>query len=96
MTLIDCQVWDLRRSKSPLKEFGGLPNLYAQTNVAFSPGERLILTGTSLEKDGPSGGLLCFFDKEHLELVRRIGVSATRSVVCCSWHPRLNQASQVF
>jgi hypothetical protein len=85
------QVWDLRQTRSPLKAFKDLPNSYAQTTVSFSPDERLILTGTSTEKEGNAGGLLVFFDKERLELVCRVGVSANHSVVCSVWHPRLNQ-----
>lgn len=49
------------------------------------------MTGTSAEKEGNKGGLLVFFDKQRLEFVRRVGVSATQSVVCSVWHPKLNQ-----
>lgn len=85
------KVWDLRKAITPLQVFRDLPNNYAQTNVAFSPDERLIFTGTSVERDGSSGGLLCFYDRQTLELVLRIGVSPVHSVVRCTWHPRLNQ-----
>lgn len=85
------KVWDLRQIKSPLKVFEDLPNHYAQTNVAFSPDEHLFLTGTSVEKDSTVGGLLCFFDLTKLELVSRVGISPTYSVVQCAWHPKLNQ-----
>lgn len=85
------KVWDVRKSKAPLKTFDNLPNSYAQTTVSFSPDERLIMTGTSAEKEGNKGGLLVFFDKQRLEFVRRVGVSATQSVVCSVWHPKLNQ-----
>ncbi|XP_010540925.1 PREDICTED: WD repeat-containing protein 70 [Tarenaya hassleriana] len=85
------KVWDLRQMKQALKVFEGLPNNYAQTNVAFSPDERLILTGTSIEKGGTTGGLLCIFDRTKLDLVQKVGISPTSSVVQCSWHPRLNQ-----
>ncbi|OMO98699.1 hypothetical protein CCACVL1_04101 [Corchorus capsularis] len=85
------KVWDLRQIKAPLKVFGDLPNHYAQTNIAFSPDEQLFLTGTSVEKESTVGGLLCFFDRSKLELVQRVGISPTLSVVQCAWHPRLNQ-----
>ncbi|OWM90258.1 hypothetical protein CDL15_Pgr006579 [Punica granatum] len=85
------KVWDLRKMKEPLKVFEDLPNHYAQTNIAFSPDEQLFLTGTSVERDSTTGGLLCFFDREKLELVSRIGISPTCSVVQCAWHPRINQ-----
>ncbi|KAG0619396.1 hypothetical protein M758_4G136700 [Ceratodon purpureus] len=85
------KVWDVRKSKAPLKVFDNLPNSYAQTTVSFSPDERLIMTGTSTEKEGNKGGLLVFFDRQRLEFVRRVGVSADQSVVCSLWHPKLNQ-----
>ncbi|RZB48336.1 WD repeat-containing protein 70 isoform B [Glycine soja] len=85
------QVWDLRKTKEPLKVFEDLPNHYAQTNIAFSPDERLFLTGTSVERESMTGGLLCFFDRVNLELVSKVGISPTCSVVQCSWHPKLNQ-----
>ncbi|XP_072959988.1 uncharacterized protein [Typha angustifolia] len=85
------KVWDLRQMKSPVKAFEDLPNHYAQTNVVFSPDEQLILTGTSVEKESTSGGLLCFFDRRKLELVSRVGISPTYSVIRCLWHPKINQ-----
>ncbi|XP_022131253.1 WD repeat-containing protein 70 [Momordica charantia] len=85
------KVWDLRQMKKPLKVFDDLPNNYAQTNIAFSPDEQLFLTGTSVEKQSQTGGLLCFFDRTKLELVSRVGISPTCSVVQCAWHPKLNQ-----
>ncbi|GLJ05291.1 hypothetical protein SUGI_0015510 [Cryptomeria japonica] len=85
------KVWDLRKMRTPLQAFNDLPNNYAQTNVEFSPDERLIFTGTSIERDSDCGSLLCFYDKQKLELVSRIGVSPTHSVIRCAWHPRLNQ-----
>ncbi|KAF5187091.1 Wd repeat-containing protein, partial [Thalictrum thalictroides] len=85
------KVWDLRQAKKPLQVFKELPNHYAQTNVAFSPDEQLIFTGTSVERDCSSGGLLCFYDRTKLQLVSKVGISPTCSVVQCEWHPKLNQ-----
>lgn len=85
------KVWDLRQTKEPLRVFDDLPNNYAQTNIAFSADEQLILTGTSVEKESTTGGLLCFYDRAKLELVSRVGISPKFSVVQCGWHPRLNQ-----
>ncbi|MCO5595048.1 hypothetical protein L7F22_049085 [Adiantum nelumboides] len=84
------KVWDLRSTKAAVKVFSNLPNSYQQTNVALSPDEQLILTGTSVEKGGSAGGILYLFDKRRIELVRKIGVSS-HSVVSCAWHKRLNQ-----
>jgi hypothetical protein len=90
------QVWDARKFKAPVKTFDDLPNHYGQTNVTFSPDEQLILTGTSYEKgeDAP-GGQIVFFDRERLELVRKVGIAPTQSVVRVLWHPRLNQVCNV-
>ncbi|KAL6968134.1 hypothetical protein U1Q18_033937 [Sarracenia purpurea var. burkii] len=85
------KVWDLRKMKEPLRVFEDLPNHYAQTNVAFSPDEQLFLTGISVERDSTTGGLLCFYDRAKLELVSRVGISPTCSIVQCAWHPKLNQ-----
>ncbi|KAK6164367.1 hypothetical protein DH2020_001231 [Rehmannia glutinosa] len=85
------KVWDLRKMKDALHAFDDLPNNYAQTNVAFSPDEQLFLTGTSVERDSTTGGLLCFYDRVKMELISRVGISPTYSVVQCAWHPRLNQ-----
>ncbi|KAJ9543434.1 hypothetical protein OSB04_023141 [Centaurea solstitialis] len=71
------KVWDLRQMKTALKSFEDLPNHYSQTNVAFSPDEQLFLTGTSVERDSTTGGLLCLFDREKLELVSKVGISPT-------------------
>lgn len=79
--------------KEPLRVFSDLPNNYAQTNVTFSPDEQLFLTGTSVERDSTTGGLLCFYDRVKLELVSRVGISGNCSVVQCAWHPRLNQVT---
>ncbi|KVI03843.1 WD40 repeat-containing protein [Cynara cardunculus var. scolymus] len=91
VTRMKSQVWDLRQMKTALKSFEDLPNHYAQTNVAFSSDEQLLLTGTSVERDSTTGGLLCLFDRVKLELVSKVGISPTCSVVQCAWHPKLNQ-----
>eukprot|EP00850_Spirogloea_muscicola_P008358 SM000044S16005 [mRNA] locus=s44:514126:517938:+ [translate_table: standard] len=86
------KVWDTRKFKSPVKEFTGLPNSYSQTNIAWSPDERLAVTAVSSEKGFESGGgQLAFFDVERLECVRRVGIHPVHSVVRVAWHPRLNQ-----
>ncbi|XP_077227114.1 transducin/WD40 repeat-like superfamily protein [Tasmannia lanceolata] len=85
------KVWDLRQMKKVLQVFEELPNNYAQTNVSLSPDEQLIFTGTSVEREGTTGGLLCFYDRKKLELVSKVGISPTCSVVRCAWHPKLNQ-----
>jgi hypothetical protein len=56
--------------------------------VAWSPDERLILTGTSADRGG-EGGSVAFFDLDSRRLVRRLGMPS--SVVSLQWHARLNQ-----
>ncbi|CAI7907504.1 unnamed protein product, partial [Closterium sp. NIES-53] len=82
------------RGKSSSSKSMDLPNHYAHTNVAWSPGERLFFTGTSAEKGG-HGGQLQFYSKETLELVRVTGVSPDQSVVRVLWHAHLNQVGAV-
>lgn len=77
--------------KKALCVFDDLPNNYGQTNIAFSPDEQLFLTGTSVEKKKTAGGMLCFYDRVKMELVSRVGISPTYSVVQCAWHPKINQ-----
>lgn len=77
--------------KTALGIFNDLPNNYGQTNIAFSPDEQLFLTGTSVEKKTTTGGMLCFYDRVKMELVSRVGISPTYSVVQCAWHPKINQ-----
>ncbi|EPS67899.1 hypothetical protein M569_06873, partial [Genlisea aurea] len=58
---------------------------------SFDGSLKLFFTGTSVEKGGGQGGLLCFYDRAKLELISRVGVSPASSVVRCGWHPKLNQ-----
>lgn len=82
------KLWDLRKLKTPVHAFSGLPTTHSETACCFSPDESLILTGTSAQRDG-TGGALLFFDVNKLQLVRRIGTVG--SVVAVHWHARLNQ-----
>jgi hypothetical protein len=94
----DCtlRLWDLRRFNSPLKTFDGLPANYSTTNVAFSPDERLVLTGTAAEGPrggggggGGGGGTVVFVDRKELRVVRAVGMPA--HVAAVRWHERINQ-----
>ena len=42
------KVWDLRKFREPVQTFADLPCHCAQTDMAFSPDEQLIITGTSM------------------------------------------------
>lgn len=41
---------DSRNIKKPLHVFNGLNNMFSMTDAIFSPSDKLILTGTSLER----------------------------------------------
>ena len=82
------QVWDMRKFKTPVHVWEDLPAMHPTTEVAFSPDERLILTGVSAGRDG-TGGALLFYESASRELVRRIGMPS--SVVAVQWHAKLNQ-----
>jgi len=85
-------VWDLRNVKSPLKRFDDLPTRHGETAVGWSPNDVYFFTGVDAERDsrgGTSGGGVCFFSREKLEMVRR--VSTPTNCIALEWHPRLNQ-----
>lgn len=83
------KLWDIRQAKAPLKVFEELAN-FGETEVIFSPDDKLVLTGTSVKK-GAGTGLLVFFDKNTLEKVKQIGVTAGAGVTSLLWHPKINQ-----
>lgn len=41
---------DARNIKRPLHVFNGLNNIYSMTDAIFNPNDKLVLTGTTLEK----------------------------------------------
>ena len=86
--VLSCQVWDIRKFKSPVHVVDGLPTLFSTTQCIFSPDERLIVTGTSADRSG-NGGCLTFIDRDSFEVVRRVAMPT--SVVALQWHDRLNQ-----
>ncbi|CAG8766452.1 1414_t:CDS:10, partial [Gigaspora rosea] len=66
----DCvKVWDVRNFKSAVAQAKELPSFNAETNVIFSPDERMIITGTATKK-GEGYGKLVMMDRESLEIVR--------------------------
>uniref|UniRef100_G3PXI4 WD repeat-containing protein 70 n=1 Tax=Gasterosteus aculeatus aculeatus TaxID=481459 RepID=G3PXI4_GASAC len=77
------KMWDIRNFKKPVNVATGL------TDCCFSPDDRLLLTGTSVKKDGGNGKLV-FFDRVSFQKVYEIEVT-NASVVRCLWHPKLNQ-----
>ncbi len=67
--------------------------LNSETNVIFSPDERLILTGTGVKKNEGYGKII-MMNSENLDVVRTVSVSQS-SVVRVLWHDKLNQVGEV-
>jgi len=72
------QVWDLRKMKTPVVEFGDLPNLVSTTQACFGPDDRLVITGTSADRSG-QGASLVFVD------LQKQVISLACSVPFCWW-----------
>nr|SVE74082.1 EOG090X0364 [Daphnia barbata] len=83
------KLWDIRQPKSPLHSIGDLFSRFGMTNCAFSPNDRLLLTGTSFQK-GENGGKVVFLDRNTFQRVHEIDVPKAH-VVRTIWHPKLNQ-----
>lgn len=83
------KVWDIRKIETPLVAVTGMQNFFTNSDVLFSPDDKLIVAGTSVKKKEGSGALV-FIDKATLKPQRRLGVSEA-SVVRILWHPKLNQ-----
>lgn len=81
-------VWDLRSFKKPIAVHSGLTTLYPNTNAAFSPDDKYVVTGAGSSTKGGSGRLL-FLKKDTLEEVKSLVVDATPVKVV--WHTKINQ-----
>ncbi|CAM4813513.1 unnamed protein product [Rotaria magnacalcarata] len=93
------KLWDIRNFKQPLSEYRDLHNRFSMTNVAFSPDDRFLITGTSTRKktddnlnDSTNVGSIYFFNRNSLaEPEGQIQVSEGASVIKTLWHSKLNQ-----
>ncbi|KAJ9049157.1 hypothetical protein DSO57_1027608 [Entomophthora muscae] len=83
------KLWDVRNFTKPLLQASDLLNLNTETNIVFSPDEKLIVTGVGVKR-GEGYGQLVFLDRTSLEIVRSINV-AQSSAVKVVWHAALNQ-----
>lgn len=87
-------VWDMRSLRKPLFTADLLPNAYPQTNIIFSPDEKTILTGLSVDKKGDQKGEIVVLEREGLAVKRRIAISEG-SVIKVGWHTRINQVCNI-
>ncbi|CAO3563840.1 unnamed protein product [Mortierella alpina] len=83
------KLWDVRNLKHPLMVAEDVATLNSETNVIFSPDEKLILTGTGVKKNEGYGKII-MMNSENLDIVRTVSVSQS-SVVRVLWHDKLNQ-----
>ncbi|KAK9728598.1 hypothetical protein K7432_000946 [Basidiobolus ranarum] len=83
------KIWDIRNFKSAVNIANDLTTFNAETNIIFSPDEKLILTGTGVKKNEGYGKVV-MMDRNTLEVVRTMSVSQS-SVVRVLWHSRINQ-----
>ncbi|KAI0236779.1 hypothetical protein L0F63_001833 [Massospora cicadina] len=83
------KLWDVRNFTKPLLQANNLLNMNTETNVVFSPDEKLIVTGVGVKR-GEGFGQLVFLERTSLEVVRTINVTQA-SVVKVVWHAALNQ-----
>ena len=84
------KIWDLRNTKECLHTWDDLFNRFAMTDCAFSPDDKMVLTGISAQKNDPRGSLV-FYSTTTFEKVKSIEFKS--SVVRCLWHPRINQVA---
>ncbi|KAG0269420.1 hypothetical protein DFQ27_003545 [Actinomortierella ambigua] len=82
-------VWDVRNLSKPVSVADDLTSYNVETNVIFSPDERLIVTGTGVKKNEGYGKIV-MFNSQTMEVVRTASVSKS-SVVRVLWHDKLNQ-----
>uniref|UniRef100_A0A452RRD7 WD repeat-containing protein 70 n=1 Tax=Ursus americanus TaxID=9643 RepID=A0A452RRD7_URSAM len=83
------KLWDIRQFNKPLFSALGLPTMFPMTDCCFSPDDKLIVTGTSVQR-GCGSGKLVFFERRTFQRVYEIDITDA-SVVRCLWHPKLNQ-----
>nr|XP_060490045.1 WD repeat-containing protein 70 [Panthera onca] len=83
------KLWDIRQFNKPLFSASGLPTMFPMTDCCFSPDDKLVVTGTSVQR-GCGSGKLVFFERRTFQRVYEIDITDA-SVVRCLWHPKLNQ-----
>ena len=62
------KLWDVRNFKKPVNVAQNLFSRFEMTECCFSPDDRMVVTGTSMDK-GDNSGKLVFFDKNSFDKV---------------------------
>jgi len=94
------KMWDIRAFKQPVHIVANLENSYPETDLTFSPDEKVLVTGTSsrekasTEGGGGGGGIesghAVFIERSTMKPIQRVSLGC-RSVVRSVWHAGINQ-----
>ena len=83
------KLWDIRMTAKPVLLWDDLPNLSSKTNIALSPDQKIIVTGSSVRKNYGNGTLHGFCTTTGRRVCEvPVGPS---SVISTFWHGTLNQ-----
>jgi hypothetical protein len=83
------KLWDLRHFKKSVNTARDLFSRFDGTDCSFSPDDKMVMTGTSMNR-GEASGKLVFFDKTNFEKVCEMEIGGSH-VIRSLWHPKLNQ-----
>ena len=83
------RLFDIRNFSRPIFSWYELENNHERTELAISPDQRYVVTGTSNTRNLPS--CLAFFDMELMAEIARIPVSVECKVTCVNWNEKINQ-----
>jgi WD repeat-containing protein 70 len=79
------KLWDIRKASKPVYEWFDLINLSSKTNIALSPNEKYVITGTSVRKNY-GYGFVNGFSTVTGEKVCELPIGKF-SVISLNWHP---------
>ncbi|KAJ1728269.1 hypothetical protein LPJ61_004123 [Coemansia biformis] len=86
------KLWDVRQMATPLAVAENLPSAGPESNIAFSPSGRLLLTGVASGGAAPSASATAaVLDTADLSERRRARLPVPGDVLSIAWHPRLDQ-----
>ena len=83
------KLWDIRSFKKPVNVAQNLFSKFEMTECCFSPDDKMVVTGTSMDR-GDSAGRLVFFEKSTFNKVCEMEIGNSH-VIRALWHPKLNQ-----